>query len=159
MAVGRGVFATRRQSAALATVSVAISMRREVRNKHTRNLDRWSSRVVVLLGLATPTQALEWVGAGTHPEDVDTGNSPEGPNQGTTREAPAEHCAQYSSISVAALALVTARSSRLHHDAIAPTNHLATYQVMRAVYCRTRAPCAEFRRLMMPSVLGVPRPG
>ena len=41
----------------------------------------------------------------------------------------------------------------------ATQNHSAAYQVMRAVYCRTRAPCAEFRRLMMPSVLGVPRPG
>src|SRR6185436_1820174 len=35
----------------------------------------------------------------------------------------------------------------------------AGYQVMRAVYCSTRAPCAEFRRLMIPSVLGVPMPG
>src|SRR5664280_3696387 len=26
---------------------------------------------------------------------------------------------------------------------------------MRAVYCKTRAPCAEVRRRMMPSVLGV----
>jgi hypothetical protein len=34
-----------------------------------------------------------------------------------------------------------------------------TYQVRRAVYCRTRAPCAEFRRLMMPSLEGEGRPG
>ena len=33
------------------------------------------------------------------------------------------------------------------------------YQVSLAVYCIVRAPCAELRRLMMPSVLGVPMPG
>src|SRR5262249_41190306 len=33
------------------------------------------------------------------------------------------------------------------------------YHVMRAVYCNTRAPCAELRKLMIPSVLGVPIPG
>src|ERR1051325_748571 len=33
------------------------------------------------------------------------------------------------------------------------------YHVSRAVYCITRAPCAEFRRLISPSVLGVPMPG
>ena len=40
-----------------------------------------------------------------------------------------------------------------------PTSTGLNYQVMRAVYCNTRAPCAELRRLMMPSVLGVPIPG
>jgi hypothetical protein len=38
-------------------------------------------------------------------------------------------------------------------------NRLRPYQVRRAVYCRTRAPCAEFRRLMMPSLEGEGRPG
>ena len=37
--------------------------------------------------------------------------------------------------------------------------HSEHYQVMRAVYCNTRAPCAEVLRLMIPSVLGVPIPG